>query len=470
MNDKMENQVQYRIAIIGSGPAGFFAADHLFKNADLDIEIDMYDRLPTPFGLVRSGVAPDHQNIKTVTRVYDKIAANPKFRFYGLVEFGKHVTLDDLKDHYHQILFATGAQTDRRMNIPGEDLNRSHTATEFVGWYNGHPDFTDLDFDLNVKKVAIIGIGNVAVDVARILCRSENELSNTDITDYALKKLKRSSVNEIYMIGRRGPAQAAFTNPEIKELGNLEIADTLTLKEEVELDELTTQYLSDNPDRATEKKVEMLQQFSSISRSKDKCLTIRFLLSPVELLSDENGNVNGLKLIKNRLFKSDDGSLRARATEEVEILDVDMVFRSIGYYGIPLHGIPFNESWGVIPNKEGRITDLEGKNILTGLYATGWIKRGPTGVIGTNKKDSSETVSHMVEDIKCDKTLHPQYPNSKKIESFIKKRNPEYIDYEDWLKIDQEEVKRGEKEGKPRVKFTNVDEIKEHLHKNRGKQ
>ena len=466
MEDKSNLSDLYRIAIIGSGPAGFFAADHLFKNTDLNIEIDMYDKLPTPFGLVRSGVAPDHQNIKTVTRVYDKIAANPKFRFYGLIEFGKHVSLDDLKNHYHQVLFATGAQTDRRMNIPGEELNRSHTATEFVGWYNGHPDFTDLDFDLSVKRVAIIGIGNVAVDVARILCRSERELSNTDITDYALEKLRNSNVKEIYMIGRRGPAQAAFTNPEIKELGNLEIADTITLKKEVELDELTSRNLLDNPNRSIEKKVEMLKEFSNISKSKQKSLTIRFLLSPAELLSDDNGNVKGLKLIKNKLIESDDGSIRAKATDEFEVLDVDMVFRSIGYYGIPLPGIPFNENWGIIPNKQGRITDLKGKKTLTGLYATGWIKRGPTGVIGTNKKDSSETVSLMIDDIKNNKTFHPENPSVEKIESFIKDRNPEYIDYEDWLKIDQEEIVRGEKKGKPRVKFTKIDDIKNLLKKN----
>ncbi|MGI9534784.1 MAG: FAD-dependent oxidoreductase [Thermodesulfobacteriota bacterium] len=465
MSNKQNNSNIYRIAIIGSGPAGFFAADHLFKNSDLNIEIDMYDKLPTPFGLVRTGVAPDHQKIKTVTKVYDKIAANPKFRFFGLIEFGKHITLDDLKMHYHQVLFATGAQTDRRMNIPGEDLKRSHTATEFVAWYNGHPEFTNHEFDLSVEKVAIIGIGNVAVDVARILCRSEDELSNTDITDYAFEKLKSSNVKEVYMIGRRGPAQAAFTNPEIKELGNLEIADAVTLKEEVELDELTSSYLTNNQDRSAETKIQRLKEYSNNTKTKNKCLTIRFLLSPVELLSDDNGNVKALKLVKNRLFKSDDGSLRPKASDEYEILNVDMVFRSIGYYGIPLPGIPFNENWGVIPNENGRITDIEENNTLTGLYVTGWIKRGPSGVIGTNKTDSAETVSLMVEDIQNNNTFHPDSPSAEKIESLIKERNPEYIDYEDWLKIDKEETERGEKEGKPRVKFTKVEDIKEHLNK-----
>ena len=457
-----ENKL-YRIAIIGSGPAGFFAADHLLKKSDLNIEIDMYDKLPTPFGLVRSGVAPDHQKIKTVTKVYDKIAANPKFNFYGLIEYGNHITLDDLKQHYHLILFATGAQTDRRMNIPGEDLGRSHTATEFVAWYNGHPEFADLEFDLSVEKIAIIGMGNVAVDVARILCRSKEELSKTDIADYAFEKLVNSNVKEVYMIGRRGPAQAAFTNPELKELGNLEIADCLIPKAEAQLDDLTSQYLSDNPERSVDKKVEMISEYSNHTKTKEKALTIRFLLSPTEIISDENGKVKAIKLVKNSLSRSDDGSLRPKATENHEILDVDMVFRSIGYHGIPLPEIPFKESWGIIPNKDGRITDISEENTLTGLYCTGWIKRGPTGVIGTNKTDSAETVALMLEDINNNNIFQPENPTSEKIAVLIKERNPEYIDYEDWLQIDKEEIAKGEKEGRPRVKFTNIEDIKKHL-------
>jgi len=462
--DNKENNL-YRVAILGSGPAGFFAADHLFKNNELNIEIDMYDKLPTPFGLVRSGVAPDHQKIKTVTKVYDKIAANPKFKFFGLIEYGNHITLEDLKHHYHQVLFATGAQTDRRMNIPGEDLNRSHTATEFVAWYNGHPDFADLEFDLSGEKIAIIGMGNVAVDVARILCRSEEELSKTDIAGYAFEKLANSNIKEIYMIGRRGPAQAAFTNPELKELGNLETADCLILKDESEVDELTAQHLIDNLERSVEKKLEIISEFSNHTKTKEKSLTIRFLLSPTEIIPDEDGNVKAIKLVKNVLSKSDDGSLRPKATEENEILEVDMVFRSIGYRGIPLPEVPFKESWGIIPNIRGRVADEEENNTLTGLYVTGWIKRGPTGVIGTNKRDSGETVALMIEDIKNNNTFRPENPTSDKIETLIKERNPEYINYEDWLKIDSEEIARGEKVGRPRVKFTKIDDIKKHLKK-----
>lgn len=468
MSNKAKVSEVYRIAIIGSGPAGFFAAGHLFDNKDLSIEIDMFDKLPTPFGLVRSGVAPDHQKVKGVTKIYSKIAENPKFRFYGLVEFGVHVTLEDLKKRYHQIIFATGTQTDRKMKIPGEDLQRSYTATEFVAWYNGHPAFVNFDFDLSVEKVAVVGIGNVAVDVARMLCRSAEELSKTDITDYAFDKLTNSKVKEIYMLGRRGPAQAAFTNPEIRELQNLGSADVLTLKKEVELDDLTTRYLSENPSRSTEKKVEMLKQFSQNTCSKDKRLVIRFLVSPLELLPDDKGGVKGIKLAKNELIRSDDGSLKARSTGEHEILEVGTVFRSIGYYGTPLAGVPFDEYRGIIPNSHGRVVDPEGNSVL-GLYTAGWIKRGPTGVIGTNKMDSSETVSAMIEDIRGNNTLLPELASLKDVEKLLeesKGRGFGYIEYGDWLKIDKDELSRGEKRGKPRDKFTTVEDIRKLLKKN----
>ena len=449
----------YRVAIIGSGPAGFFAADHLFKNKEISFEIDMYDKLPNPHGLVRSGVAPDHQKIKSVIKVYDKIAENPNFRFYGLIEFGKDINIDDLKKHYHQIIFATGAQTDRRMNIPGEDLNRSFTATDFVAWYNGHPEYSDRDFDLNVEKVAIVGMGNVAVDVARILCRTKDELLKTDIADYALEKLANSKIKEVYMLGRRGPAQAAFTNPEIKELNNLEDADLLTLPDEVEIDNFTKEFLESNPDRSTDKKIELLKEFSSNTSSKSKKLEIRFLVSPVEIIGDAENNVKAIKLVRNELYKSENGSIRPKATDSYEILDVDIVFRSIGYYGIPLPGVPFNQNWGTIPNEQGRVIHSETNKPVPGVYATGWIKRGPTGVIGTNKTDSQETVKLMIEDIENKNIFSPELPSSSAVEKLIRSRKPDYISYEDWLKIDNKEKEMGEKEGRPRKKFTSVSDM-----------
>ncbi|MBI5712847.1 MAG: FAD-dependent oxidoreductase [Chloroflexi bacterium] len=250
-----------RVAIIGSGPAAFYAADCLLSQANLVIEVDMYDRLPTPFGLVRGGVAPDHQKIKSVTKAYDRVAAKPRFRFYGNVEYGSHLKLDDLKNHYHQILFSTGAQTDRRMGIPGEDLKGSHPATEFVAWYNGHPDYRDLNFDLSVERVAVVGVGNVAIDVARILCLTPAELAKTDIADHAYEALSKSKVKEVYLLGRRGPVQAAFTLPEIKEVGEMEDADAITLPDEVVIDELSQAEL-EKSERDNQKKVEVIKSYA----------------------------------------------------------------------------------------------------------------------------------------------------------------------------------------------------------------
>lgn len=457
-----------RIAIIGSGPAGFYAAEHLFKKSDMNIHIDMFDKLPTPHGLVRSGVAPDHQKIKSVSRVFDKIAHKPNFRFFGNVEYGQHIKLEDLKQYYNMIVFATGAQTDRKMGIPGEDLRGSHTATEFVAWYNAHPDYSDLEFDLSTESVAIVGVGNVAVDVARILCRSMKELLETDIATYALDKLAESNIKTVYMLGRRGPAQAAFTNPEIKELGKLEEAEVRTLPDEVDIDDLTREELEKSDDKYTEKKLEIVKSFAEEKETdKKKTLYMRFLVSPVEIIGDENGNVKKLRIVKNELFRNEKGDLRPRATDKYEELDVGLVFRSIGYSGIPLPDLPFDDKNGVIPNIKGRITEDGSDDHLTGLYATGWIKRGPTGVIGTNKADSSETVECMLEDIENDKFNKTENYSDEQIKDFIKDRNPNFITYKEWLRLDELEKERGKELGRPRVKFTKVSEILEVLDKDK---
>ncbi|HSG31469.1 MAG TPA: FAD-dependent oxidoreductase [Thermodesulfobacteriota bacterium] len=459
MNETKESKKTFNAAIIGSGPAGFYAAEHLFKNKDYSFNVDIYDRLPTPFGLVRSGVAPDHQKIKTVTRVFDKIAQNPGFRFFGNVEYGKDINLDDLKKHYHIIIFATGAQTDRKMNIPGEDLKGSYTATEFVAWYNGHPDYKEREFDLSQEKVAIIGVGNVAVDVARILCRTTEELEKTDIADYALEKLANSNVKEVYMIGRRGPAQAAFTNPELKELGNLEGADLILDKDEIEPDKITIKQMQEHEDKSVTRKLELLKEYSQAATGdKDKKLYIKFLLSPVEITGNDDSTIKSLVLTENELYESEDGSVRCKSIDKNIELDVGLVFRSIGYHGVPLAGVPFNESWGVISNEKGRIVDNGNKHI-NGLYATGWIKRGPTGIIGTNKTDSAETVNFILEDINENKLNTPELTDTESIENLIMSRNDKIITYEKWLKVDDSEKLRGEKLGRPRLKYTDIDEI-----------
>jgi len=294
-----------RVAVVGAGPAGFYVAEHLLRRADLVVDVDLFDRLPTPYGLVRAGVAPDHQKIKAVTAAFDKVAGHPRFRFFGGVELGKDVSVSDLRSHYHQIVYTTGAQTDRRMDIPGEDLLGSHPATEFVAWYNGHPDYRDCHFDLSQERVAVVGVGNVAVDVARILCRTPEELARTDIADHALEALRLSRVKEVYLLGRRGAAQAAFTNPEIKELGELEAADIVVVPEEVELDPLSREALDKGNDRAGVKKVGILQSYARRAPTgRPRRLTVRFLVSPVAVLDNGAGAVGGIRLVRNRLVAS----------------------------------------------------------------------------------------------------------------------------------------------------------------------
>ena len=449
-----------RVAIVGAGPTGFYAADHLLRNPEVVVEVDMFDRLPTPYGLVRLGVAPDHQKIKFVTNAFDKVAASLRFRFYGGVEFGKDVTLADLQAHYHQIVYCTGAQTDRRMGIPGEDLTGSHPATEFVAWYNGHPDYRDCAFDLSQESVAVVGVGNVAADVVRILCRTPEELAITDVADYALEALRKSRVREVYLLGRRGPAQAAFTNPEVRELGELADADITAIPQEVELDPLSRAAVERSQDRATRKKVEMLREYARRAPTgKSRRLVLRFLVSPVELISDGAGRVAAMRLVRNELYATSTGALQPRATDRFEELPVGLVFRSVGYRGVPLPGVPFNESWGVILNDKGRVLDPDTKQPIVGEYAAGWIKRGPTGVIGTNKPDAAETVECMFEDLARGAVLEPTRPEAAAAEALVRQRQPNYVSYTDWLKLNEIEVARGRAQGRPRVKLTSVEEM-----------
>jgi len=449
-----------RVAIIGAGPTGFYVADHLLRKPGVTVEVDMFDRLPTPYGLVRLGVAPDHQKIKFVTNAFDKVAACPGFRFFGGVDFGKHVTLADLKAHYHQIVYCTGAQTDRRMGIPGEDLAGSHPATEFVAWYNGHPDYRDCVFDLSQESVAVVGVGNVAVDVVRILCRTPEELATTDIADYALEALKKSRVKEVYLLGRRGPAQAAFTNPEIRELGELPDADISADPAEVELDPLSRAAVERSQDRATAKKVEILREYAQRpAAGRSRRLVLRFLVSPVELIGDDAGRVAAMRLVRNELYATSTGALQPRATDRFETIPVGLVFRSVGYRGVPLASVPFNESWGVILNDKGRVLDPGTKQPLVGEYTAGWIKRGPTGVIGTNKPDAAETVECMFEDLALGAVLEPAHPEAAAADALVRQRQPSFVSYADWLKLDAIEVAQGRAQGRPRVKLTSVEEM-----------
>ncbi|MDX1741724.1 MAG: FAD-dependent oxidoreductase, partial [Rhodothermales bacterium] len=444
-----------RVAIVGAGPAGFYAAEHLLKQEEIPTTVDLFDRLPTPHGLVRAGVAPDHEKIRNVTRKFEATADRPGFRYFGNVDIGKHLSVEDLKEHYHMILFTTGAQIDKKLGVEGEDLPGCHPATEFVAWYNGHPDFADLQFDLSQESVAVIGVGNVAVDVARILCRTKEELSRTDIADYALDALSKSNVRTVYMLGRRGPAQAAFTNPEIRELGEMEGATTHISARDMELDPLSVASLQANPDRLTEKKLEIMSQMTSESGDKEKKLYVRFLVSPTRFIADENGQLSAVELVRNTLVEGRGGRLSARPTDEHETLEVGLAFKSVGYRGVPIPGVPFNESWGVIANEDGRIVDDAGKALL-GLYAAGWIKRGATGVIGTNKACAADTVERMLADAREGVHLQPPSPDVSSVDRLVRERQPEFFTFENWRVLDAIEKERGEGLGRPRLKVTSV--------------
>src|SRR5215217_4620964 len=397
-----------RVAIVGSGPSGFYAAGHLLKSKshpDLAVQVDMYDRLPTPWGLVRGGVAPDHPNIKAVSRVYEKTATHPEFRFYGNIQYGVDLTQGDLVDRYHAVIYAVGAQTDRRLGIPGEDLLGSWAATEFVAWYNAHPDYRDLEFDLSCERAVVIGNGNVAADVARMLALTREELAVTDVADHALEVLADSAIREIVVLGRRGPAQAAFTNPELLELGEMTDADVFVDPADVELDPLSRAFIESEAAHATKKKnVEILTGYAGREPlGKRRRIVLRFLVSPVEILGTDR--VEGIRFVHNELVEAEDGSLRPRPSGVTEELECGLVFRSIGYRGTRIPDLPFDEERCVIPNEHGRITGRSGE------YTVGWIKRGPTGIIGTNKRDAQETVDSVLADLDADRLASPTDPD-----------------------------------------------------------
>jgi ferredoxin/flavodoxin---NADP+ reductase len=447
-----------RVAVVGSGPAGFYAAGHLLAAKAVAVEVDMFDRLPTPFGLVRAGVAPDHPKIKSVTRVYERTAAGEGFRFFGNVHVGRDLGHEDLRRHYHAVIYSFGAETDRKLGIPGEDLPGSWAATQFVAWYNGHPDYRDLEFDLSCERVAVIGNGNVAMDVARMLVLPREELEVTDTADYAIEALAESNVSEVYVLGRRGPAQAAFTNPELRELGELTDADVVV--EPFDLDDHSARAIEAEGEITPRRNVEILRDFAAREPGgKPKRVVLRFLVSPVEIRGD--GGVEQVELVRNRLEHGSDGGLRAQATGEHETLDVGLVFRSIGYRGIPIDGVPFDDWKGTIPNEEGRVVDPEAQRAIPGVYVAGWIKRGPSGVIGTNKRDAQETVGHLLEDLREGRLPEPERPARAAVEELVAERQPDFVEYSGWEAIDAAEKAAGEPLGRPRVKLTRVAEMVE---------
>ena len=438
-----------RVAIVGSGPSGFYTAEDILKQ-DLNVKVDMFDKLPVPFGLVRYGVAPDHLKIKNVMKIFEKTASNPKFSFFGNVTVGKNISVFELNKFYDAVIFAYGAESDRHLGIPGEDLVGSYTATEFVAWYNGHPDFQDHHFDFSHEIAVIVGNGNVAMDVARILCKTPEELKNTDITQNALDVLAESKIQEVHVYGRRGPVQAAFTSPEIREMGELADCYPIVNPQDLKLIDSSQKELEDPANAGRKKNYEIMQGFLSINpKGRKRKFVLHFGRSPVEIIG--KGRVQKIKFEINKM-EGEPNKQKVRGTGKFEEIDCGVFFRSVGYTGVPIKGLPFSAQTGIVPNQAGRVMDSE--QIFTGWYVAGWIKRGATGVIGTNKPDAEETVKSLLEDIE---RLNPcEIPSSDELNKFLKNREVIAVTFQDWKKIDAAEIERGAKIGKPREKFTRI--------------
>jgi ferredoxin--NADP+ reductase len=442
----------FQVAIVGSGPSGFYAAEILLRRRP-DVHIDMYDRLPTPFGLVRGGVAPDHPKIKQVSLVYDKIARAPGFAFVGNVEIGRTLTLAQLRAAYHVVILACGASGDRRLGIVGEELPGSHTATEFVGWYNGQPDYRDRIFDFSADRAIIIGQGNVAGDIARILATPADDLRKTDIAEHALEALSRSRIRDIYLIGRRGPAQIKFTAVELKELGQVRDCAPISAPGDLDLGSACAAEIADARGEEAAKNVAILRGFAAASASRcARRIWFRFFEAPHRI----NGGrrVESVTLTRTRL-EGPPFAQTAVATLQSYDLPCSLVFRSVGYKGVAAPGLDFDEQAGIVLNRKGRC--LAAGNPVAGVYVTGWLKRGPTGVIGTNRADSVETVDSILEDI-ARRSLSPK-SGAAALPLAPRPTGERTVSYSEWQKVDRAELSRGQLRGKPREKFTVIEEM-----------
>jgi ferredoxin/flavodoxin---NADP+ reductase len=449
-------QAAPRVAIVGAGPAGAFAAACLLR-ARGDAKVDLLERLPTPWGLLRGGVAPDHQEIKRLDDTFDSQTFQRGCRFLGNVEVGVDISHVELVRHYSAVVYATGAQTDKSLGIPGEDLPGSRAATEFVAWYNGHPDYRGLEFDLSAKRVVVIGNGNVAADVTRMLTLGAADLARTDVADHALEALRASRIEEVVVLGRRGPAQAAFTSAELRELGHLDGVDLRVDPVEVELDPESRHWLEEAGTFTARTNVELLRAFAQRPARSDarRRIVLRFLRSPVEIRG--NSKVDAIDVRRNELVRTGEGLLTAQPVDEVvETIACGLVLRSVGYRAVPLPGVPFDEGHYVLPNQRGRVLTADGAP-LPGVYAVGWIKRGPTGILGTNKRDADETVSCLVEDLRAGVLAAPA--SQRIIDALLAARAPDLVTVEGWRAIDGFERKRGRGDGRPRVKLATRDEL-----------
>ncbi|WP_182349428.1 4Fe-4S binding protein [Tomitella gaofuii] len=450
-----KDQAPLRVAVVGAGPAATYAAEAVVTQGGRSVEVDIFDRLPSPWGLARAGVAPDHQGTRIITDTFETIVRKPAIAAHLGVEVGTHISHEELLAHHHAVIYAVGASTDRHLGVPGEDLPGSVSATDFVAWYNGHPDHAGDVYDLSGERAVVIGNGNVALDVARVLVTSPDELAKTDIADHALAALRQSNIREVVVLGRRGPVQAAFTSKELMGLDDVPGVDIVVDPADLELDEHSAAFLaSDECPFPVPRKIEWLREYAS--RTHDparKRIVLRFLGSPESLGGD--GRVERVNVVRNELVADESGRLRAQATDATSALETGLVLRSIGYRGTPVAGLPFDERRGVIPNEAGRVVDPDRDGPVEGVYVTGWIKRGPTGTLGTNKKCAGETVEKLAEDVKAGLSGRP-VESREALDKLLAGRCPDAVGFDEWRLLDQAETAAGKESGRPRVKVTDV--------------
>lgn len=438
-----------RIAIVGSGPSACYAAKHLLSRRGLDVEVNVFERMPTPWGLVRSGVAPDHPETKAVIRTFERLATLGANFFFD-VEVGVHLTQQELLSHHHAVIYAVGASDNRPLDVPGSDLGGVHFARDFVGWYNGDPDFHDVEFDLSAEQAVVVGNGNVALDVARILAADPDDLKRTDIADHALAALASSKIREITVLGRRTAAQAAYTTPELLSLTLIPGFDIGVDSREVLLDESVRSVLAGVPGSVSSVKLGLAERLGGAPRRHEKRVHLRFLASPTELLGD--GSVRAVRLERKEPETAADGSIRIVSTGSTEDIDGGLVLVSIGSVATPLPGLPFDSRRGVVPSDSGRVIETRSQTAMLRRYVVGWIKRGATAVIGTNKSCAEETVSSLVDDFVSGRLAPPSSPDGS-LADFVSVRQPTSFGYEGWRTIDRHERAAGQAIGRPRLKL-----------------
>lgn len=438
MSDTMHRPL--RVAVVGAGPAGVYTADSLQKaDIDFDVSIDLFDRYPAPFGLIRYGVAPDHPRIKGIINALHRVMDRGDIRFLGNIEYGTDIHLEDLQKHYDAIVFATGAIKDARLNIPGVEAENSFGAADFVSWYDGHPD-VDRHWDLSAREVAVIGNGNVALDVARVLAKPASQMLETEIPDNVYQGLKASQVTDIHIFGRRGPAQVKFTPLELRELKSVEDVDIILYEDDFEFDEASEKAAEES--NQVRNMVNTLtnwlleQEDSPEGTGASRRLHLHFLEAPEEILT-EHGKVAGIRMQRMEL----DGTGNVRGTGEMKFYPVQAVYRAIGYFGSAVPDIQFDEQRGIIKNDEGRVLGADGKPVQ-GLYTSGWIKRGPVGLIGHTKGDALETIGHIIEDV--DHLYTAENPDEDAILHLLEQRGVEYSDWNGWKELDNHEISLGD--------------------------